>query len=429
VVTRATIVDILKTQYGEIYEQLNNEVRALDFMEESDTAEWTGAAFEEALHVGRNYSSKAVAEGGRLPNPQNQSYDKLTVPMRYIYGGISLSAQAIKSADKNEASFVNSLDSEIEGLITDGQVNQNRIMWGNGVGTLALVNDTTGGAVTSLTIDSPGGVAGAVNGARFIRPGMVLAFHDAAPASNTPNAVRTVLTVNAAGTVITLASINNSTEAPNNGIITVGVDRTSTLEGSWNLEPMGLLGIIDEGTFTTNIHGVDRTASPGDQFVCQSLASVGVLDEFMFHDLNDMADQASGRMPDKIMTHHSVHREYIRAGLGDKRYTGEMAGLPDLGIRGGGSKRELQFSGDTIMKERFCPYGFMYGIDSKALKRYTQVEGEWIDEDGAILHRGDGAIDSFEAQHRMWKNFGAKRCNSSWRASGITATVNIVNAA
>ena len=428
-VTRADITALLQENYGsEPYEQLNHEVRVLSMFDESETAQWDGDIAVESLHVGRNYSSMAINEANPLPVSGRQGWAELRVPMRYLYGSINLTAQAIKTAaDRN--TFANVLESEVNGMVQDMLVEVNRIMWGSGVGTLALVQGDIGGApVTTIPLDTPGGYAGTVNGARFIRPGMLLGFHDAAPGNNTPNAVVAVSSVAADGTDMVIASGLDNTDAPDNGIITKATNRVSTdLKSSFNAEPMGIGGIIDDATIVSTIFGLDRTTVNGEKYRANVLSSIGDLDEFVFWRLLDMCDEMSGHEPDKFMCHHSVHREYIETTSNDRRYTGEQNMNPDAGIEGGGRKHELTFSTTPIMKERMAPYGTLYGIDSAACKRYETVPGEWIDEDGSILHR-DNNYDRFDAAYRIWRNHGAKRVNSSFVARGINATVDIVNA-
>ncbi len=424
--TKAEVIAVLKEVYGDFpYEQLNHEARLLAMYEKSDTFTWEGDVAVENLHSSRNHSTKAAAEGGRLPTPQGQGYLEMRVPMRYVYGGISLTAQLMKSSGSNRGAFLNVLEGEVNGLVRDMLVECNRMAWGDGRGVLALM-DLAGADTTTAIVDAPMGVAGDINGARFIKVDTVLSFHDAAPSNNVPNAIRTVTAVSADGLTLTLDAAISAAEAPNNGVVTKGVTRTAVSEGSWLLEPMGVLGLVDDATFVTTIHNINRSTT-GGIYQARVISGVGSLDEFVFHRLVDQCDEAAGVEPDTWWAHHSVHRQYIEAGIADRRYTGEATNRPDLGIRGGGRKHELQFNGDTIKKERHCPYGTLYGIDTDATKRYEQVTGEWIDEDGAILNRA-GDVDSFEAQYRRWVNYGMKRANSSCVARGISATIDIVNA-
>jgi hypothetical protein len=282
-----------------------------------------------------------------------------------------------------------------------------------------------GAASATINIDSPMGIAGAINGARFIRKNMVLGFHDVAPADNTPNAVRTVLSITTDGTQAVLSATVATAEAPDNGVITIATTRSGVSEGSWLIEPMGILGIFDNGTFLSTIHGLVRANEP--TFNVNVIPNVGNLDEIAIHRALDMCDENAGAEPGWFVCHHSVHREYIKITLGDKRYSGGDLMRPDAGVQGGGKKHEFSFSGTPIEKERFAPYGKLYGIDDSTCRRYVNEEGKWVDEDGSILHRTVDT-DDFFATYRKFGNYGAIQNNSSFRIDGINASVDVVNA-
>lgn len=423
--TRALADEILKEVYGDaVYDQLNSETRLLNRFEKSKTAQWSGRQFIEALRIGRNHGSKAAAESGLLPVAGRQDYENLTIPMKRCYGTIQVTGPFMAEV-RDGGAFVDGVAAEIEGLVKDMQEDAERMMWGFGQGTLALVNDDNTGGNTTFAVDAPGGIAGSFNGARFIAPGMVLAFHAASPSNNTPLAIRTVSAVAADGSTITVPSVDE-TEAPDNGKITRGVTRNGTLEGSWDIEPMGLVGMIDDGTFVSTFHGIDRTAIP--KFKSNVFPSVGNLDEIILHRGQDQADENAGVSPDWWMCHHSVHRAYLAHLLPDRRFTGDQANRPDGGIVGGGAKKELTWSDHPIEKHRYAPYGKLYAVDSSVCKRYASEEGKWIDEDGAILRKVSG-VDEFEAHYRRFVNFSVMQSNSSVRWDGINATADVVSRA
>jgi hypothetical protein len=431
----ATIAAIEKALHDEFStycsDLLNDEVRAWKMMTEAQEGEWDGSGtnWVESIRIGRNYGFKATAELGQIPRAGNQSYERWTVPMKYVHGAIRLSIQAIKHG-RGKGAFVNILQSEIEGMGEDMLWNANRMSWGWGKGILARVDgDIGGGGTVTIPVKDPGGVVslagGAdLNGARFLRPNMVLAFHAAAPANNTPLAVRTVATVNAAGTQITVDANLDNTTAPDEGVITMGVSQNGVLEGSWDLEPMGLFGLIDDGTYVETLHGLSRTTFP--ILKCNTIANSGDFDEMVLHRLEDMCDEASGSAPDTLVAHNSVHRQYITWTLEDKRFTGADAKRPDAGIVGGGPKGELQWGGKTIMKERFAPYFHLLGINKDVLRRLPMVDGEWADEDGAIL-RNEPGTDVWGAFYRMFVNCYTRKVNCHYRLGGINATVDPVN--
>ena len=420
------VAAILKEVYGdEVADQINNETRSYShFKREADDSKWEGEVYVEALRTGRNQATKAAAERGLLPDADRQKYAELRIPNRYVYMAVEVTAQIMKEARTKRAAFLNAMESEMSGAVTDCAVELERMIWMAGNGQLCLVS-VAGASTTTLNVDTPGGVAGTVNGARFLKPGSVIAIHAAGAApSNTPNAVRTVSTVAADGTSVVLTAAVSAGEAVNNGWVTKGVSRGGTLEGSVNLEPMGLLGIIDDGTYVATFHGLSRTTNP--IFKSKRFTGVGGLDEDILHRGFDTTDELKNKSPNWLTCHHSIHREYIRLTQSDRRYTGEYLMRPDAGVSGG-KKRELSFNGLSIEKARFAPYEMFFAIDDDPLKRYVSVEGEWADEDGAVLSRVSGQ-DVFQAYYRKFGNHGTMRCNSSFILDGITSTVDVNNA-
>ena len=415
-----------------VSDHLNNEVRMLSLMAKAEEGNWdgTGRTWKETIRVGRNWAAKAVAERGKLPNPQTQKYGEWTVPMRYVYVAAGFTAQTMKQMRRGLGAAADGIEAELSGAVKDMQKSLNRMMWGSGRGIVATVNGDIGaGPETTIPLKDPGGVPSVqggtpINGGRFIQPGMVLAFHAASPANNTPLAVRTVVSKAANGQSIVVDAGLANTTAPTNGVITVGVNRGGALEGSWEIEPQGMLGMVDNGDFLAVIQGVTRSAAPN---IANSIvfANAGELDEMTFHAAYDAADEVAGAKPEYLVAHHSVHRQYIGITLSDKRYTGETLMRPDAGIVGGGEKRELQFSATTIMKDKDAPYYSMFGIDmSKMRKLEGLVGGEWIDEDGSILKQIEGE-DTFVAFYRKFLNLYCTWPPANFVIRGINAPVTV----
>src|SRR3990167_4844128 len=176
--TTSAFDEALKEVYlGDIRSQTNDRVRVLqDFTKGAkDQYEWEGRTAIVALHSGRSNAVKAIAEGGSLPTAGNQSYDKLSIPMRFIESRIQLTSQVMKASRSNKGSFARAMEREKSRIIEDVSRQRNRMLFGAGTGTLAL--EDGGGPSATRDVDPPGGVIGATNGTRFLKAGMVVAFH------------------------------------------------------------------------------------------------------------------------------------------------------------------------------------------------------------------------------------------------------------
>src|SRR4030095_6795684 len=155
--TLATVAVLLK----EIYEptmrkQLNDETVALRRVERSsDGIETTvgGRYVTFPIKTRRNSGIGARNEIEALPAPGQQGNAAGRVGLKYLYGGVLLSGQTFELADKNYQSFVSVLEQELDGLKTDLSKDQNRQVYGDGSGAVAVVT-TAGTTVNTLTVGS-----------------------------------------------------------------------------------------------------------------------------------------------------------------------------------------------------------------------------------------------------------------------------------
>jgi hypothetical protein len=423
----AAVEAAFKEVYGDLDDQINKNVPVLELFENAGKeARWDGKAFIESVHTGRNHSTTAGGESTPVPLPGNQTYGEVNVPIKHVRSAIEITGVMFDKAKSDRAAFADITQKEIDGVLLDQRQKLERMICGDGRGVLALVDDDATGGETDLVVDSPGGVAGSIFGNRFIYPGQQLAFYAASPAAVL--AYRVVSAVSEDGTTITIPSVDE-TEAPNNGLITPGVSYGSPDQaGSLGLEPMGLRGIVDDGTFVETLHGIDRS-DPGNEFWKSSgpgFGAVGTLTEDILHRAENATHERSGIIPDTYLCHYSVHREYIKAGLGDRRFTGSDAHGADLGISGGSKNKpaSLGFNGKTFHQCRYFDYGTLMCVDKGAMKRYKLQPGKWVDKDGSMWHRRE-RYEQFFAIYRLSCNYGTARPMSSFVLRGIDAIVDV----
>lgn len=421
--------DVLKTVYeGGIRELIPTKVKLYKKFQEKDARDWGGRYVEFPIKVGRNQGTGWGTELGNIPAAGSQQFATVRIPMRYQYGRISLSAQVMKASQGAKAAFAPAMEQEMDGLIRDMTSEMGRAICYDGRGVLALLNgDTT---TTTATVDSPGNVAGATNGSRFINPGQRITFVNPATGAVRASAVEDVITVPAAGTTFTTGTTVAGAVADNDYIVKyhgAQADAGTVGNTSYAKESMGLLGLIDDGGYVATLHGVNRTSYP--LFQSTVIGSVGALSADVLQRGIDLADQRGDGDIDTLAMHHSVRRAYIAMTDGERRYVSGDLSKPDAGTVAA-KKRSLTFGGIEIMEEKHAPYGMIFGLDSSTCSRYVEVAGEWMDEDGAILSRiGTGATlqDAFEAVYRIWQNFHIEKPNTCFRLDGVTATVVVAH--
>jgi hypothetical protein len=406
----------LKNVYqGPIREQLNDHTNLLDLFTkgEVDQYKWEGKQVIFALHKSRNSGVKAAAEGGTLPAAGKQGYANLTVPMKFLYGRIELTAQVIKASRSDKGSFARAMDEEQKRLVGDLSRQRNRILAGFGQGTLATISSGTNSATQGLS--APGGVAGTTNVTRFVKAGMVVAITDSTGA--TLRAVQTVLSVSEPNIVLD-APVNTTT----GDLISLGTNAVSPGESSYNLEPMGLLGLVDSTTYVSSIFGLDRSQAANAFFRSNISTSVGTLNADLLQRNIDNAEEVSGKLIDRFVSHMSVRRELLKLTDADRRYAGGSSAQNfDAGNKS--SKKDMTHNDIPIKTDKDFAYGTLMGLSTENLFWIPEQEGEWADEDGSILLRSKDK-DNYEGRYRLFENMFCDQGNANFRMDGITATVS-----
>jgi hypothetical protein len=299
-----------------------------------------------------------------------------------------------------------------------------------GVGIRALVN-TDPGTGTRLTLDSPGGVAGSVNGARYLNEGDEIVAVIPATGVLRSGGTRAITGLAADGTFVDVAAAIDSTWADNDQIYkAAGSDASITIQNTdANHLPMGLLGLVDDGTFLNNFFGINRTAFPiMRSFV---LGDIGALSgDVIMRAIHVAYQQGRARIREHWM-HPSVLRSYITLTEGDRRYTAGELMTPDAGTAAADQSDEsntgLRFGNKPIHIDLDLPFGMWFGIDPRPFCRYVMNPGSWVDEDGNVLFRSATLVDTFVAQYRIFEQFCNFQPNLQFRLEDISANVVVVH--
>ena len=194
-----------------------------------------------STRYGRHSGIYAVAEGTE-PRTGKATYGNPYTAVKYTFGSLELSDQAIEAASNaNKKAIASILATEVKALKDDIRKDINRQFWGKGTGELCLANGT-GSQTTTLTVDSPG--------ARYLAPGMWIQIGT--------SAVTQVSTI-----VSNTVTVTTSTAWADNAVV-----RKENASGSSNAEMMGIKGLVDTGAYVTTIQNIDRTANA---YVCSQI--------------------------------------------------------------------------------------------------------------------------------------------------------------
>lgn len=402
----------------DIREQLNdlNLFRKIR-KKQRDELKIQGNGFIVVLHSSRNYGGvMSTGESGILGAAGNQSVAQLAVPFRDIKGRFGITREVIEAAGNTKGAVTPALEYERTRLVEDIERQMNRQFWGFGQGNLATISP--GATSVTQTLINPGGVAGTVNGARFVQPGMVVAFHTGA----TLNAVRTVTAVSQSAGTITVASVATTT----NDLAILGSTDGTNNNSSYQKEIMGLSGIVDSTTYVSTIFGLDRSQAANAFFRSGVSTSVGALSEdLLYRKIHDQWTVSGVKITD-FYGGTDIVREYLKLTQPDRRYQGGDLRSPDAGVAGAAIKNDnesgLTFGGIPFTEDKDAPYGSLYGVNLDHLFVAYMNEGEWDTAAGGDLRFVANKTD-YEAIYYMFLNMYADRGNCHFRLDGITTTV------
>lgn len=411
--TRTTLDGILKEVYTPIIrDQIATYSPVQEMFEKLNDFDWDGRAVREGAIVSYNEGVGAVGEDANLPTAGNFDPQQFVIPMKYIYASFQMTKAMMESAKSSRGGFKSATRTSFDTLIRNLKRERARMLWGDGNGTLALVN----GAQTSDTtieVNDPFGAVSAVGGARFLRKNMIVSFFN----GSTHQATRTISAVAADGNSITIDSA--ATLADNATVRRMSTAAGTNANESGNQEPMGLLGLVDDGTYVSTLHGLSRTTYPILQSRVQSAVGALSLDSIQLN--FDIADQRGDANITCLAGHQSVRRAYLTLLEADRRYSGESLSSPDGGTKVTNRKKYVTYGGVPVIEDKFAPYDMLFGLDKSTFQRFVQVEGEWASDDGAILNRVTGK-DTWEAFYRIFENCHSNRPNSNFRMDGITTS-------
>lgn len=423
--TVTNIDALLKDVYeGPVADELNSETRLLDLFTKKKVQPWEGRQVVRPLRTARNEGVSATSEDNFLPNAGRQGSQKFLIPMRYLHGRISITAQAIKQSKSNRGSFVRALEFELDNLVTDLADDRNRILPYFGTGILALSNSS--GAVTTLNVNTPGGLTTGqttTNGARYLQPGMEISFWPSGGGS--PRVEAAVTTI---ASIVSHSQVTLNIASPAGLLvgdeISRGTFNAAGQAGANRIEPDGILAGADDGTLVATYHNLSRNSNP----ILKSAVfpNVGAFSTDVLYKALHQADQQGSAKTTVMVTGSDSLLEYVKLTEADRRYipSDSQPTSPDAGIKAAGIdwNKAVTFAGIPVRYDKDFPFQTIVGLDERYWERYVLVEGEWVDDDGAVLFR-DANKDNFEARYRVWENFHCQKPVAQFRLDGITTTV------
>lgn len=402
--TLATITPLLKEVYQpRVREQLNSDVVTLKRITRSSagvTNEIGGKYVTFPIHTRRNSGIGSRLENEALPTPGQQGHAAARIGLKYGYGGVQLTGQAIALSDTDPKAFAKALDDEVNGLKDDVQKDMNRQVYGTGNGAIGVIKTTNGTASATW----------AVTDARLFQVGAVVDL------VTLPSTVaKSAVTVNS----VDLTPGANTVTVSSTSAVTAGQIIARSGSGpaaGGNREITGLDAIIsNSGT----LYNIDPSVEPvWKASVFDNSGTPRALSEGL---MTQMADQVRtlGGSTTVIFQSLGVRRAYAnlltqtRQTVNTQEFTGGFSGLAFTTDKG-----EIPVVADVD-----APLGKQYFVNEKALTFYRDEEWHWADRDGSMwkqVRDSSGDYDAWYARLVEYHELGTDRRNTHAVLADIT---------
>lgn len=424
-----------------IREQINNATVLMRRLKRNEEAV-SGKDATVAVHYGRNLGSRALGDGGLLPDAGYQRVLETIVPMKYNYGRITVSGPTIAASRDAKGAYAKAIDYEMKGLIKDISKDCNRQLWGSGFGVLGRWQSgtTTSIGLQKTYLPAAGGAGfGSGFGAKYICPegqtgnkimlvdytaGSKIVLEDS---GQTPSALTTADTID----TITVVAVSTTEAAgdfyikgdSNNAVLTADDDDVKMAPR----EMMGIWGIVNNDNPVTALtngttNGVTSEnglqgllaatyswwqgnvlAHSSGRYNAQRALTTDLMQQAVDKSEAQMADDMGGALsPTIILTTRAIRRKYVDLLVADKRFV-------DWKVMDGGFK-VVEFNGIPMAVDNDAIDGEMYFLYEPSLQIYQMSDLSWMERDGNVLDRLLG-YDAYEATLFWYANLGCSRRN------------------
>lgn len=328
-----------------------------------------------SVHKGRNAGIGSAAEDASLPAAKSQKYAKLEYTVKYLYGRMRITGPTIRMTKNNPGAFARAMEREMTGIVDDFKQELNRILNGDGTGTLTLANGA-GSSTTALVVDST----------RFLSEDMSITIGTAAAVE--------ISTVDSE-TAVTLKQAR--TWSDNDAVKRENAD-----------EQDGIASAIDSaGTFATIARGTNLW------WQAQELNNSGTLRDLtlpLFRQLRRRIETKGGKPPDFYFGKPAVYDAYGALLTDDKRY------VNTLELDGG--FKTLGFEDVPFLKDKDAADNTIFGINQKHLIVFEGGDMDFMDEDGAVMARVPDK-DAYEATFFYYWQSGLDRSNNQGKLADL----------
>jgi hypothetical protein len=382
-----------------------------------------GRGLKWNAHVGRNTSPMATGQDGAFAVADHQKYTEGYVTQRKIMARWRVTQEQLDDTQNSEAAYRNSRTENMTRLVDDISYRSEFYLSTDGRAIFARIDDADPDGDNTLTVDAPGGITGDDFGNRFMQRNMYIGAVNPATGDLRTGVVK-LTDVSDDGTSVTAAMSGLTGWADNDYLVQVAHDSvTDVLDSAYNKAPMGLTGLIDDGTYVDNFFGVQR--SKFGNYKSYVVANAASLSFDLLQRVSDIVNQKLGGSIDAIWCHHSIRRLFILLTQADRRYADSAGRRNPDGGTAAFQQEDITMGSVAVKAIRTLGLAQMFLVDRKGadFTRYTSEKGKWVETGGGILQRdgtGKNARHAYEAWWYTRYQLFARNPGKCARLDGIT---------
>jgi len=358
--TDAQVEKLFKIKYKNYYENCFNVASPL-WSQITKNNSFTGKKLEFPAPLGY----KGGVGSGSLPESRNANYGDVLILSKKVYATDRVDRETIMAAENQDA-FEDAMAECIKKTVEADLWNQNRILFGNGDGSLGAVKTSSG------VTDNGGGDYDIICG-------------DGASTFKEANFEENMMINFGTGTdLFYIADITPSTR-------TIGVQRqagginvpadadTIYLQGSKDKDPHGMKLVLDATSGTMYNVNVGRRWQ-----AYQYAAAAGITTDLMNKAMINV-EKKVGVPPNIIVTSFAQYEKLLNLLEDQKRYSMTTMGPKAKNMQGTISFEGIQFMSSRgaikIFPDKFCEDDRMYFLNSDHIVYHRRPNSGWVKED------------------------------------------------
>lgn len=387
---------------GKIADAINTSTVFLDKNNKKEMA--GGRELVYGVKVGASQGVGARADGGNMPAYGAGEYQDATVVSRYNYASFKITGPSETFSDR--ASFVRFGLQIVKDTIEGLRLNKGRQTWGDGQGTLCLVNGAVLAGASTITVDSAYGVLWgslSTNTTFLVKRKMLVQFGT----EDNGGLGYTVQTVGSTSFTITPILANN-----------VADNATVSLLASANNEIVGALQFASTAAFSTTngnsttYNGINRTNYP--EWEGNVVNAGAALSLTLIRSIRDAIYKRTDDEESNLMLGGTeIARDY------EALLTPAQRMVPPMKLEGGYSA--LAHDGLMFTKDSKAPCKALWFFDTKHVFWAQPEDANWLKDSAGIMRVVPGQ-DAKEALYRYYGNIDVDEPRRQGILYNITTT-------